>query len=143
LHWFHFERFYREVRRVAAPGAVLAAWCYSLLQVDPVIDAIIHRFHFDTLKEYWDVERKYVDDRYETIPFPFKTLDGPAFQVKLSWNLENLAGYLNTWSAVQKFILARGHNPVPALIEQARCHWQPAEIKPVNFPIHLKMGYVH
>jgi SAM-dependent methyltransferase len=143
LHWFHFEKFYAEVKRVAAPGGVLAAWCYSLLQIDAVVDPIIQHFHFETLQDHWDKERKYVDECYETIPFPFKKIEGPSFKIEVRWNLKQLEGYINTWSAVQKFISARGYNPVPALIGRIRPHWHTGEIKLICFPIHLKMGYVH
>ena len=143
LHWFHFEKFYREVKRVAAPGAVFAAWAYSLLQVDAAIDPVIRHFHFETLQEYWDIERKYVDNGYETIPFPFENILSPGFQIKVGWSLRDLEGYINTWSAVQKIISAGGYNPVPSLIKELGLHWKPDEIKSVCFPVHLKMGYVH
>lgn len=143
LHWFHFDKFFGEVKRVAAPGAILAAWCYSLLIIDPAIDPLVQHFHFEILKEYWDKERKYVDDHYETIPFPFKKIESPAFQIKASWKLQDFGGYLNTWSAVQKFISAKGYSPVPALIDRIGVHWLPGELKSISFPLHLKMGYVH
>ncbi|HEX6397189.1 MAG TPA: class I SAM-dependent methyltransferase, partial [Steroidobacteraceae bacterium] len=30
LHWFDFDRFYAEVRRVCRPGGLLAVWAYEL-----------------------------------------------------------------------------------------------------------------
>jgi len=30
IHWFDFDTFYKEVRRVAQPGALIAAWTYNL-----------------------------------------------------------------------------------------------------------------
>ncbi len=41
LHWFDFERFYTEVRRVARPGGVLAALSYGELQVSGAPDAVV------------------------------------------------------------------------------------------------------
>src|SRR5699024_2347975 len=32
-HWLDLDRFYGEVRRVAAPGAALALWGYTLMHV--------------------------------------------------------------------------------------------------------------
>src|SRR5687768_7980730 len=29
VHWFDFDRFYDEVRRVARPGGIVAVWCYG------------------------------------------------------------------------------------------------------------------
>ena len=143
LHWFKFDEFYVEVKRVSTATGIIAAWTYSLLQVDEITDALIHKYHFETLEAYWDEERKYVDDGYQSIPFPFKQISSPAFQIEVNWGLEELEGYFNTWSALQKFIAANNYNPVPALIEKIKLNWPAAEVKKIIFPIHLKLGYVH
>jgi ubiquinone/menaquinone biosynthesis C-methylase UbiE len=62
LHWFNFEKFYKEVNRVGKQGSWLAVWMYALLRISPDIDKLIDRYHFETLKDYWDNERKYVDN---------------------------------------------------------------------------------
>jgi len=143
LHWFKFDEFYKEVKRVAAPKGLIAAWTYSLLQVDEPTDALIHQYHFETLGPYWDDERKYVDDGYQSIPFPFKQIPTPAFHIEVNWGLEELEGYFNTWSALQKFIAAKKYNPVPALMEQVKLNWPGSMVKKIIFPVHLKLAYVH
>ncbi len=143
LHWFKFEEFYAEVRRVAAPGAIFAAWTYTRLACDPKVEDLITHFHFDILKDYWDPERKYVDDGYRTIPFPFKKITAPDFQIRTTWSLQDLEGYINTWSAVQKFIAAEGKNPVPGLVARISRYWANDETGEIIFPVHLKMGYIH
>ena len=143
LDWFHFNDFYAEVQRVAKPGSVIAVWTYSLLRIEPAIDAIVSNYHFKTLETYWDAERKYVDDAYETIPFPFPQIETPSFVITLYWTLEELEGYLNTWSALQKFISANNFNPVKHVIQEMNPHWKAGEKKKITFPIHLKAGYVN
>lgn len=143
LHWFNFEKFYDEVKRVSKPGGLIAAWTYSLLQVDPITDALIHKHHFNTLQNYWDEERKYVDDGYSSIPFPFKKIDTPEFFIEVNWNTDDLEGYLNTWSALQKFIKQNNDSPVPALMNEIKLNWPGNETRKIIFPIHLKMAYVH
>jgi ubiquinone/menaquinone biosynthesis C-methylase UbiE len=143
LHWFDFKSFYAEVKRVGSSDAIIAAWAYSLLQIDPIIDAIIYTYHFETLKKYWDAERRYVDENYATIPFPFRLIESPSFQLLNNWTLQDLEGYLNTWSALQKFIRVNKYNPVPELITQISKYWPEGEEKQIKFPIHLKMGQVH
>lgn len=143
LHWFKFEEFYAEVRRVAAPGAIFAAWTYSRLACDPKVEELMTHFHFNILKDYWDPERKYVEDKYSTIPFPFKNIPVPDFQIKTSWSLQDMEGYINTWSAVQKFIAAEGKNPVTGLVDRIARYWAKGETKEIIFPVHLKMGYIH
>lgn len=143
LHWFNFEKFYAEVKRVSKPTAVIAAWTYSLLQIDRETDKLIQDYHFKTLEKYWDKERKYVDDGYTTIPFTFKKIDTPEFFIEINWNTEDLEGYFNTWSALQKFIKANNYNPVPALMKEISLNWPDSEYRKIIFPIHLKLGYVH
>jgi SAM-dependent methyltransferase len=141
LHWFRFDEFYKEVNRVAKAGAILAAWCYSLLRINKEIDTLIEDHHFKTLEGYWDNERKYVDEEYRNIPFPFTRIESPSFYIQYNWTIEELEGYLNTWSGLQKFILANNDNPVPALMKRIKPYWKQAQI-PVRFPIHLLMGRI-
>ena len=142
LHWFHFDKFYNEVKRVSTKNTVIAVWTYSLLQIDPITNSIIHNYHFNTLKDYWDEERKFVDDGYATIPFPFEQIKTPEFFIELNWDTADLDGYLNTWSALQKFIKENNYNPVPELMKEIRHTWPDNEIKKISFPIHLKMACV-
>jgi ubiquinone/menaquinone biosynthesis C-methylase UbiE len=145
LHWFRFADFYKEVKRVALPGSWIAAWTYSLLHISEEMDKLINtQYYKNTLNGYWDAERKYVDAAYQTIPFPFKKIDTPVFQIKLNWTLDELEGYLNTWSATQKFIAANQFNPVTELMKQVKECWHPNEegTMPVVFPLHLCMGQI-
>jgi SAM-dependent methyltransferase len=46
LHWFDFDRFYAEVRRVLVPGGIIAAWSYGILQLQgPAVDAVSIEVH--------------------------------------------------------------------------------------------------
>ena len=143
LHWFNFPVFYEEVKRVAKPGAVVAAWTYTLLKIDPQTDQLIYDHHYDTLEDYWDDERIYVDEGYANIPFPFNQIPSPYFNIEVNWNLQQLEGYLNTWSALQKFIKINGTNPVPALMEKIKKQWPEDETRAIVFPIKLKAGLIH
>ncbi|MEO6537118.1 MAG: class I SAM-dependent methyltransferase [Ferruginibacter sp.] len=142
LHWFNLPAFYKEVKRVGAPGAVIAAWAYGLLTITPAIDKIIKHYHFETLKDYWDEERKFVDDAYTNIPFPFNGIPHPQFYIKANWIIKDLEGYLSTWSALQKFIGVKNYNPLADLLQEIKPYWPESVFLPVVFPIHLKLGYV-
>lgn len=143
LHWFDFEKFYGEVKRVSKQKGIIAAWTYGLLQADPKTDNLIQHYHFETLKQYWDKERAHVDDGYSNISFPFKEISAPAFSIKVNWNPADLAGYLQTWSALQKFIAANNYDPVSELMHEIRKNWPDEELRPVIFPLKLKVGNVH
>ncbi len=142
IHWFNFDEFYQEVRRTAAPGAVLAVPGYSLLNIDRETDRIIRKFYEEQTGPYWDAERKYIDDDYKTIPFPFEEIKAPAFKMEFEWDLDRLTGYIQTWSGVQHFIKAKGFDPVPELRNQLFQSWKPGEIKKVRFPLLLRVGKV-
>lgn len=139
LHWFNFDNFFTEVRRVGKPGSWIAAWTYPLLRVNANIDIEIEEFHYNTLEKYWDEERKYVDQNYTTIPFPFNEIKTPVFSIEYHWTLEDFEGFFNTWSAVQKYIAANSHNPVHQLIKSVQPHWQGEKMK-IIFPIYMRMG---
>ena len=138
LHWFKFEAFYKEVTRVAKNGCIFTAWSYSLLNITPEIDELIKDYHFNTMHDYWDAERKYVDDGYSTLPFPFDHIDTPRFHISYQWTMRDLEGYLNTWSALQKFIEVNGYNPVPQLMSRINGFWRTGTMN-INFPVHMLM----
>lgn len=141
LHWFRFDAFYNEVRRVAKANAWIAVWMYALLEISPSIDALIHHYHYHTLANYWDEERKYVDELYQTIPFPFAEIHCPQFAITYQWTLEDLEGYLHTWSALQKYRHQHEEDPVVPLMAAIKQHWA-TERMDVRFPLYLRMGQI-
>ena len=143
IHWFDFPEFYKEVRRVSKPGGILAVWCYGLLKVSAEIDAAINQFYNDTVGAYWPPERKWVDENYRTLPLPFQETTSPPFFMSDNWNLLEMLGYLNTWSAVQYFINANGFNPVEKLIERLQPLWgMESQKRKITWPLHLRIGKV-
>ena len=141
LHWLRMEEFYDELRRVAKDRSIFAAWTYSLLSVEPAIDRIIEEFYRGKLDTYWDKERRFVDEEYKTILFPFQEISTPPFFISLDWSLEDLQGYISSWSAVQKFIRANQYDPVIQLIEDLRGQWG-NKILRVKFPLYMRMGRI-
>jgi ubiquinone/menaquinone biosynthesis C-methylase UbiE len=142
IHWFQFEAFYTEVKRVAKKNAAIAIWGYGLLKISKEIDEHIQSFYTETIGPYWDPERKLIDQEYKTIPFPFEVISTPSFAMEYHWTLSDLEGYLNTWSSVQHFIRQNGTNPVPILIKELAGLWRSEEIKKITFPIFLKLGRI-
>ena len=142
IHWIDRPSFYREVVRVAKPGAILAVWGYALLKITPVIDELISDYYVNVVGPYWDKERKLVDEQYKTISFPFEEVSNPGFRISFEWSLDELEGYFGTWSAVQKYIQVNGVNPVEPLIKKIKPFWG-TEKKTVNFPVFLRCGIVN
>jgi ubiquinone/menaquinone biosynthesis C-methylase UbiE len=142
LHWFQFDQFYNEVKRVAKPDAWIAVWMYGLLSISPEIDELVTvQFYKNLLGTYWDYERKFVDDNYTTIPFPFREVKTPRFSIHFEWMIDELQGYINTWSALQKFITANHFNPVDDLMKKVKSVTNNQTVK-IVFPVHLRMGQI-
>lgn len=140
-HWFDHERFYPEVKRVLRADGALALWTYGLAYIEPRIDAIVHHFYSDVIGSYWPPERRWVESAYRDLPFPLREVTTPPFQLHLEWDLDNLIGYLGTWSAVQRYKRATGEDPLPALRAEIAPWWPtPMEAKRVTWPLHLRVG---
>ncbi|MBA4054511.1 MAG: SAM-dependent methyltransferase [Marivirga sp.] len=142
LHWFEREAFYNEVKRVAAPGALLAVWGYAFLNIDPAIDKLILNFYHNIVGPYWDQARRLVEEEYNSVEFPFEQITTPRFFISAKWNVQHLAGYLESWSATQKYIKNRGVNPVPELTNEIGRIWPAEIIKDITFPVFLKLGEI-
>ena len=117
LHWFANNDFFREAKRVGKPGAIVAAWCYPLLTVDDVVNIKLRDFYLNVTKPYWAKGREYIDDRYSNIPFDFDEKKVNSFWSDISWNLQDLLGYVSTWSAVQRYKEIKDHDPVKEILQ--------------------------
>lgn len=143
VHWFNLDAFYEEVRRVAKPNAVIAVWCYSLATVNPDIDKSILRLYGDILGDkYWSKQRRFIDEEYKTLPFPFKKLEHPEFSIQKKFNFEQILGYLDTWSAVKEFQKINQQNPLDLIYNDFQNAWGDEE-REVSWRIHLLIGKVH
>lgn len=140
-HWFDLPRFYAEVRRVARPGALIALFCYQLANISPEIDAEITRFYQGDVGEYWPPERQLVEDGYRTIPFPFPEIGVPVFTMEAQWTLDQLIGYLDTWSATQRARKATGKDPLAPFRKRMEPLWGDGKRR-VHWPITPRAGRV-
>ena len=139
LHWFDRDKFYEEVRRVGKDGSLLAIWGYAFLNIQPDIDKIIMNFYSNVIGLYWDEARRLVEEEYRSLSFPFKEIEAPKFDITARWTLDHLAGYLESWSATQKYIKATGHHPLPEVLANLEQVWKKGDSKPVRFPVFLKL----
>ncbi|MCF8238629.1 MAG: class I SAM-dependent methyltransferase [Saprospiraceae bacterium] len=139
VHWFEHERFYREVERVLKPDGLLALLGYGLARITPEIDAIVDELYTDVLGPYWHPERKYIDEHYKCIPFPFRELHFPDLEHLLTWRVDHLLGYVNTWSAVRQYIQLDGVDPVEPFDAQLRQLWGTSE-RAVHIPVFSRVG---
>lgn len=146
LHWFNFSLFYKEVRRVSSPKGIIAAWCYSLGSLnDDALNSLIKKLYYDVLgTEYWPKERFYIEENYQTIPFPFIKIETPELSMKKRVRFNQLIGYLSTWSAVKEYQKRQGSNPLDLIVDELKCCWGNVEMeREIIWPLHCLIGRVH
>jgi SAM-dependent methyltransferase len=142
-HWFDHERFIDAVRRVAAPGAVIALWTYAAGRMDGAVGDALRRFTFETMGPYWPPERQYVNSEYRTIPFPFERIQTPTFQLEHEWPIARLVGFLRTWSAVAQYKREHDDDPVSEIERELSLLWgDPALPRRIVWPLFLLAGRV-
>ncbi|MGH7518175.1 MAG: class I SAM-dependent methyltransferase [Gemmatimonadales bacterium] len=140
LHWFDLPAFYAETRGVLRSGGVLAAWTYADPRLEGPPATVLERFA-DEMRPYWPVGRTLVDSGYRTIPFPFAELAAPAFEMTARWTLDEVVGYLGTWSAVGRYRTARERDPMPALRAALAELWgDPATARRVVWTLSVRAG---
>jgi SAM-dependent methyltransferase len=143
LHWFDLDRFYAEVRRVAVPDGVIAVWTYDLVVLDRgPIDALVSDFYWNVAGPYWPPERKHVDNGYRDLPFPFTPIDVPDFSMTDEWSLEQLVGYIGTWSAAARMVKEEGTARIEEFAGRMQELWPGGETRRVEWPLSIHAGRV-
>ncbi|GBU16632.1 MULTISPECIES: class I SAM-dependent methyltransferase [Methylobacterium] len=141
-HWFDLPAFYAEVRRVARPGAVLALVSYGIPHLDGAPGEVVAAFYRD-LGPCWPPERRHVEEGYRGLPFPFAELPQPALAIERDRGLDDLVGYVATWSAVAELERRGGASRVAAFRQALAEHWgDPATRRRVTWPLSMRLGRV-
>jgi SAM-dependent methyltransferase len=140
LHWLDRPAFYAEARRVGKAGGILAVWMYALAQIDSTIDPLVQGFYSGTVGPYWPGDRALVDQHYRTVEFPFQEIAAPPFEMSVDWTIEHMLGYLRTWSAVTRYVEARGHDPVADFGPELSASWGEGVVRRVRWPLYFRVG---
>ena len=138
LHWFDLEKFYSQARRVLKPDGIIAATAYKLATVSPSVDAVVNHYYSDVVGPYWPDERRLVE-KFEDLPFGFTEMETPAFEMMAQWSVEQLLGYLRTWSATQRFMAAEKRDPLEQVERDLRAAWGDEERR-VIWPLTVRVG---
>lgn len=139
-HWFDFDRFNAECRRVLVPDGAVAVWTYEKFRVDAAADAVIDHFYEAVVGPYWPPERRFVEAGYRTLPFPWREESAPVFALETDWDLDRVMGYLATWSSVQRYQDQVGRDPLPSLRRELLESWPDGGSRTLRWPIHLRLG---
>ena len=143
VHWFEFEAFYKEVRRVSKPAGILAVWTYAFPVIEPEIDRWLEHFYWETLSGFWPERIHYLEERYETLPFPFGEIEPPEFEMQATWELGNMVGFLASWSAVRKLFETQGEPAFDEPVKELERIWKKGTRKrEIRWPLYFRIGKV-
>jgi len=142
VHWFDIEAFYAEARRTARPDGLIAVWSYNLCRVTPAVDRIVERYYSEIVGPYWPPERSVVETGYRSIPFPFREIEPPQFEMEAMWRAEEFASYLGTWSSSQAYRKAKRRDPIETIASELTRAWGSEKRRRVSWLLHLRVGHV-
>jgi ubiquinone/menaquinone biosynthesis C-methylase UbiE len=142
IHWFANDAFYNEVKRVLKPGGLMVCVGYGLCNMPEPLNAWLQHFYTNVVGAFWEPERKIIDEHYSTLYFPFQPVPFPEFSMKHEWTLQQFAGYINTWSAVQNMKKELGETCLQPHLQEMEKIWGTAKKYTVDFPLLIKAGTV-
>lgn len=145
LHWFEYDKFWPELKRVLKPGGLFAAWGYNWTRTDFHVNHMLEKDLFDVLTPFWSEKAKILWDAYpsDIIHFPFKRIDTQKFSIKMHWNLAQVISYFRSWSSTQAAIKAWGSDEkFQHAVQDVIAVWgEPEKVRIIEFPLHLCFGY--
>ena len=141
LHWFEFERFFSEAKRVLRDDGLLVVWTYERSSVNPAVDTVFDKLYRGTLDAYWPPERIHVETGYRNIVIPFNEISAPYLELRCDWTLSHYLAYLRSWSASQRYLKATGIDAVSDIENEMLRVWgNRDETRTVTWPLIVRAG---
>ncbi|XP_005109192.1 putative methyltransferase DDB_G0268948 isoform X2 [Aplysia californica] len=123
FHWVDQSKFFKEVERTVKPGGSLVVYGYGLWELShQKVFQYFYHIYGEVLGPYWVGGRKMVEEKYRTVslPYPGWRRDDSLSLVK-EVGLEDLIGYMGSWSAYHKYNMA---HPGNNLVGEVRARMQ-------------------
>lgn len=142
FHWFDHKMFFKEARRIIRPeGGLLAVWMYEQSSINQSVDDVLKEFHREVVGEYGEHELTTFKANFLNMKIPFQEITPPAFEMHQTWTVDQLKGYLFTWSATQAAIRKTSKNPVEHFSSAIDAAWgDSSEVRDVRWPVVLRVG---
>lgn len=141
IHWFDYDRFYPEVKRVLRPRGVIAAWGYDHLRVSPEFDDMFGRLIERVIAPCWPPRKKLLRDGYRDVPFPFERIEPPPIEMHTDWTFGQLMAFVRSWSGVQRCIAAEGDEFFTSATRELGQVWgNPADVRRCRMDLYILAG---
>ncbi len=141
LHWFDYDKFWPEIKRVLKLNGIFAAWGYSFFTIAEQIDQIIDTTFLDTIYPYWPDRNRLLWDHYLDVSFPLEKITPPPISLVMEWSVDELFAYLRSWSSTQRCVDAIGDDFFIKAYEQTREIWgEPNMKRVINMDFCLVVG---
>ncbi len=141
-HWFDWPRFVAEAARVARPGALVALLSYGnhdIVDASPaILDAM--QTYRDAVETFWPRGREHIMNGYRDLEMPWPAVEAPAIDMTMTWDREQLLGYIRTWSATQRRSAAEGPAAIDRLHTEWRRTWSDGVRYVVRWPLIVKLA---
>lgn len=138
-HWFDWPRFIAEVGRVTKPGGVVALVAYGGMYIDDGQDPAVRRYKA-VVEDYWPDKRRHIDNGYRELTLPWPELPAPAMDLEATWDRDQLAGYISSWSSTNAYIKQHGTGAFETLRAELAATWADGEVRRISWPLVIKLA---
>ena len=145
LHWFRFDQFWPEVRRVAKRNAFFCAWGYDWPECTHAVYLALSDMIRAIVKPYWAPNNRIIFAGYRSkdVGFPFERITAPSFTIEVLWTMDQFIGYLTTWSAFKRSRADAGvRAAIDDIFQHARSLVPPGETNPIRMPLKVLAGRI-
>jgi len=145
LHWFNFDQFYQEIERILKPNGFIVAFTYGNFRFsEPAFNQALDYLYFDILwqQHHWSHRRRFVDNGYQDIPFPFQYLPTPQLTMTMSVTKTKFYNYLQSWSSVQHYNDQKKEDPIASYLapRMDKLWLNENTIRELNAPLTILLG---
>lgn len=137
IHWFEFDKFWKEVDRLLKPNGILAYWGYVWPQVSDPVDSFLLEFRKD-IEDYWPERSHYLISRYKHVVAPLNRIENPDFHITENWSPDQYLRHLSSWSGTRYHRETSMTDLVSDREKELNSLWG-NEIRPVRWSLVLKV----
>ena len=144
LHWFDFDDFWPEVRRVARPGALFCAWGYAWFRGSEVVKERLFDPVLRLVEPYWASNNRILWNGYTDadLKCPFERLEAPDLRISVRWSVDQIIAYVRTWSAFKNAVAAGAEPALERILDDARRQLGCTAVHELWVPLTIRAGFV-